>query len=72
MARALMGHLGTDRDQVLALEIVRLRRRVSELEAEVTRLREAGAAGVDLPLDLDLHRDLELHRIAETAAPALA
>jgi len=67
-----MGHLGTDRDQVLALEIVRLRRRVSELEAEVTRLREAGAAGVDLPLDLDLHRDLELHRIAETAAPALA
>ena len=61
MARALMGHVGSPGEQVLAFEVARLRRRVSELEAEVTKLRESSAV-----------LDLELHRIAESAEPALA
>jgi cell division protein FtsB len=56
-----MGHVGSPGEQVLALEIARLRRRVTELETEVARLREGSAA-----------LDLELHRIAESAEPALA
>lgn len=60
MARALMGHVGSPGEQVLALEVARLRRRVRELEAELARLREGGA-----------ELDLELHRIAEAAEPAL-
>jgi len=63
MARALMGHVGPATDQILAVEVVRLRRRIAELEAEVARLRETRTADLDL----------ELHRIAETTAePALA
>ena len=62
MARALMGHIGPAKDQLLAFEVVRLRRRIAELEAEVTRLRDTRTADLDL----------ELHRIAETAEPALA
>ena len=61
MARALMGHVGSPGEQVLAIEVARLRRRVSELEAEVARLRENSA-----------ELDLELHRFAESAEPALA
>ena len=61
MARALMGHVGSPGEQVLAIEIARLRRRVTELEAEVTRLREGTA-----------ELDFELQRFAETAEPALA
>jgi hypothetical protein len=66
MARALMGHVGPVRNDVLAAEIVRLRRRVSELEAEVARLRETHDA------NLDSHIDIELHQIAGSAEPALA
>jgi hypothetical protein len=66
MARALMGHVGPVRNDVLAAEIVRLRRRVSELEAEVARLRETHDA------NLDSHIDSELHQIAGSAEPALA
>jgi hypothetical protein len=62
MARALMGHVGLPNDQVLALEIARLRRRVGELEAELAQLRASGTAEIDL----------ELHRITEDAAAALA
>jgi hypothetical protein len=61
MARALVGYVGTNNEQVLALEVARLRRRVSELETELTDLR----AGHRTELDL------ELHRIAEAAEPAL-
>ncbi len=63
MARALMGHIGSPGEQVLALEIARLRRRVRELEAELQQAREQQA-----PAELDL----ELHRIAEAAEPVLA
>ena len=62
MARALLGHIGTSSEHVLAIEIGRLRRRVRELEAENAQLRER--ATTDL--------DLELHRIAEVAEPVLA
>ncbi len=60
MARALLGHVGLPGEQVLAYEVGRLRRRVSELEAEVARLTEQRTI------------DLELHRIAEVPEPALA
>lgn len=38
MAKALLGHLGGP-DHRLVAEVTRLRRRVSDLEAEVMRLR---------------------------------
>lgn len=60
MARALLGYVGTNNEQVLAVEVARLRRRVAVLEAQVAELRDADHAELDL----------ELHRIAE-AAPAL-
>jgi hypothetical protein len=62
MARALMGHVGTNGDYALAYEVARLRRRVSELEAEVARLRKDTAK---------TQLDLELQRIAQNAEPAL-
>ena len=70
MARALMGHvgsIGSAGEQVLGLEIARLRRRVGELEAENALLRERATAVADVPTDFDL----ELHRIAEVAEPVL-
>ncbi len=63
MARALMGHVGSAGEHVLALEIARLRRRVRELETEVTELREQHTTG---------ELDLELHRIAAANEPVLA
>ena len=61
MARALLGYVGSNNEQVLALEVARLRRRVAELEAESVQLRESTHGEMDL----------ELHRIAEAAEPAL-
>jgi hypothetical protein len=61
MARALVGYVGTNNEQVLAFEVARLRRRVSELETELANLRDG--SHVEL--------DLELHRMAEAAEPAL-
>jgi hypothetical protein len=61
MARALMGYVGSPGEQTLAIEVARLRRRITELEAENARLRESSA-----------ELDLELHRFAEAAEPALA
>ena len=52
MARALVGYVGNNNEQVLALEVARLRRRVAELEAELTEIRE----GQHAELELDLHR----------------
>jgi hypothetical protein len=62
MARALMGHVGLPNEQVLAFEVVRLRKRVAELEAELAAARRQSTTELDL----------ELHRIAEDAEPALA
>jgi hypothetical protein len=61
MARALVGYVGTNNEHVLASEVARLRRRVTELEDELAEVR-AGH-----PVELDL----ELHRIAEAAEPVL-
>jgi 50S ribosomal subunit-associated GTPase HflX len=57
MARALLGHVGSPGEQALAYEVARLRRRVQELESELTRLTEQRTI------------DLELHRMAEVAEP---
>ena len=65
MARALLGHISSGTDQVLALEINRLRRRVAVLEAELAELRESHPV---VPASLEI----ELHQLAEHAAPALA
>ena len=65
MARALLGHISSGTDQVLSLEITRLRRRVAALEAELAELREAQPA---VPASLEI----ELHQLAEHASPALA
>jgi tetrahydromethanopterin S-methyltransferase subunit B len=62
MARALLGYVGSSNEQVLLLEVAKLRRRVAELEAKVAELRESTHTEIDL----------ELHRIAEAAEPALA
>ena len=60
MARALLGHIGSPGEQLLAYEVARLRSRVRELEAEVARLTEQRAI------------ELELTRIAEVTDPAPA
>jgi hypothetical protein len=62
MARALLGHVGMPSEHALAFEVVRLRRRVAELETEVESLREHHTEVLDL----------ELHHIAEAAEPVLA
>jgi hypothetical protein len=57
MARALVGYVGNNNEQVLALEVARLRRRVAELESELAEVREH-----------EHHElDLDLHRLAEAA-----
>jgi hypothetical protein len=66
MARALLGYVGSASEQTLTFEVVRLRRRVQELETEIAELRDARRQEVDPGLDL------ELHRLAEDAEPALA
>lgn len=63
MARALVGYVGTNNEQVLALEVARLRRRVADLENELAEARTAANHPAEL--------DLELHRLAEVTAPAL-
>ena len=53
MARALVGYVGSNsNEQVLAAEVARLRRRVSDLESELADVRERQHAEIDL----DLHR----------------
>jgi hypothetical protein len=61
MARALLGYVGNNTEQALALEVARLRGRVAALEAELEQLRTRAHAELDL----------ELHSIAGSPAPAL-
>ncbi len=65
MARALLGYVGSGSEQVLSLEVARLRRQVAALEAELTQLRDSHRA-------LDPSLDIELHQLAGQAEPALA
>jgi hypothetical protein len=62
MARALLGYVGTGIDQQLSLEVVRLRRRVTELENELAELRASHRAELEL----------ELHQFSEDAQTVLA
>ena len=62
MARALLGHISSGADQALSFEIVRLRQRVAELEAELSELRPAVPASLEI----------ELHQLAGHVEPALA
>lgn len=62
MARALLGYVGNNNEQALALEVARLRRRVTELESELAELRHTDHAELDR----------ELHRFSEATEPALA
>lgn len=41
MAKALFGHVGVGTDQRLAAEVCRLRGRITDLEAELRRVRAA-------------------------------
>jgi hypothetical protein len=65
MARALMGHIGTTNEHVLAYEVTRLRRRVTELESQLAELRAQRSEELDL-------RDLELHNLTGAVEPVLA
>jgi hypothetical protein len=62
MARALVGYIGSGSEHALSLEVLRLRRRVAELENELADLRSSSSPVLEL----------ELHELAETAHPALA
>ena len=62
MARALLGHVGMPNENILAYEVIRLRRRIAELQDELEQLRADRAAVLDI----------ELHHIAEVTEPVLA
>ncbi len=64
MARALLGHISSGPDQMLSLEVTRLRRRVAALEAELAELRDAQPVAASF--------EVELHQFAEQATPVLA
>lgn len=61
MARALLGYVGGASERLLSVEVARLRRRITELEAEVAELRAHRAA-----------IDLELQDLTEQGQPVLA
>ena len=50
MARALLGYVGSGSEHTLSLEVARLRRRVAELEAELSEVRAEQRVAMDLEL----------------------
>ena len=71
MAKALLGHVGTDLDVRVVSELRRLRIRVRELEHEVARLQ---AANTELSGGLTLDDDmltLSVHDRVSDREPAL-
>jgi hypothetical protein len=71
MARALMGFVGNPTDHLLQLEVARLRRRVQELESELSNLRTSEASLDSIIGSSGPSFDLELHELA-TSSAALA
>jgi hypothetical protein len=63
MARALLGYVGSSSEQVLLLEVARLRRRVAELEAELSEVRAEQRVAIDLELHQLAHPS-EHHALA--------
>jgi ABC-type phosphate transport system auxiliary subunit len=63
MAKAIFGHLGVPSDQRLVAEVTRLRRRVSDLEDELSRLR---AANEELARAVDVHSDVLSLRVPDS------
>lgn len=67
MAKALLGHVGTNLDVRMVSELRRLRDRVRELEGEVIRLRAENSE-----LSTALHVDAEMLTLSvREAEPAL-
>lgn len=70
MAKALFGHVGLGTDQRLAAEVRRLRSRVTELEAELARTRQAHEALLSSASDKWVDDDLRLLTLPDSE-PAL-
>jgi hypothetical protein len=71
MAKALLGHVGTDLDVRVVSELRRLRIRVRELEHEVARLRDVNTElSGGLSLDDDM-LTLSVHDRVSDREPAL-
>jgi len=70
MAKALFGHVGPDAR--LASELVRLRRRVRELEAEIVELRADEVVSVAETVRIDQQCSTNDVIELDRAAPALA
>jgi hypothetical protein len=62
-----MGYVGNGTDQLLQVEVARLRRRVRELEVELAKARTS-EAHLDGIADADPTLDLELHELANSSA----
>jgi hypothetical protein len=77
MAKAILGHVGGPDPRLMA-EVARLRRRVGELEAELTRLNSENQALLAQSLDSSLDASLAEEIITldaprpDRSAPALA
>jgi hypothetical protein len=71
MAKALLGHVGTELDVRVVSELRRLRNRVRELEHEVARLEAANTKlSSGLVLDDDM-LTISVHDAASEREPAL-
>jgi hypothetical protein len=72
MAKAILGHLGGPDPRLLA-EVARLRRRVSDLQAEVERLSAENEALLPQSIGESLSDDIiTLDATPDRSAPALA
>jgi hypothetical protein len=71
MAKALMGHVGSNLDLRAATELRRLRDRVRELETEVIRLRAENAELTSATLVDEEMRQLTVTEHARDHEPAL-